>query len=100
MCVNVHLCMQKWPKIKSRVRVVFGYELWKGHLKEVEGNFGTAVVSYFIFLRWLFLMNLVIFILWFGLAVIPQLIWVAKTNAPRTSSQLSCVFNLTSTARE
>ena len=80
--------------------MVFGYELWKGHLKEVEGNFGTAVVSYFIFLRWLFLMNLIIFILWFGLAVIPQLIWVAKTDAPRTPSQLSCVFQLNLTEVE
>lgn len=86
--------MKQWPKLKSRLRVVFGYELWKGHMKEVEGNFGTAVVSYFIFLRWLFLMNLVIFILWFGLVVIPQLVWVAETDAPRTPSQLSCVFNL------
>lgn len=73
--------------------MVFGYELWEGHLKEVEGNFGTAVVSYFIFLRWLFLMNLIIFLMWFGLVVIPQLVWVAGTNAPRTPSQLSCVFD-------
>ncbi|CAI8052918.1 Transmembrane channel-like protein 7 [Geodia barretti] len=87
--INVH-----WPKIKSRLRVVFGYELWNGHLKEVEGHFGTAVVSYFIFLRWLFLMNLFIFLLWFGLAVIPQLVWVSGTNAPRTPSQLACVFPL------
>lgn len=62
-------------------------------MKEVEGNFGTAVVSYFIFLRWLFLMNLIIFMLWFGLVVIPQLIWVGHTDAPRSASQLACVFN-------
>ena len=74
--------------------MVYGYELWSGHLKEVEGHFGTAVVSYFIFLRWLFLMNLLIFLLWFGLAVIPQLVWVAGTNSPRSPSQLSCVFPL------
>ena len=74
--------------------MVYGYELWNGHLKEVEGHFGTAVVSYFIFLRWLFLMNLVIFLLWFGLAVIPQLVWVAGTNAARSPSQLACVFPL------
>ena len=72
--------------------MVFGYELWDSHLKEVEGNFGSGVVSYFIFLRWLFLMNLIIFLMWFGLVVIPQLVWVAGTNAPRTPSQLSCVF--------
>ena len=63
-------------------------------MKEVEGNFGTAVVSYFLFLRWLFLLNLLIFTLWFGLVVIPQLVWVAGTDAPRTPSQLSCVFSV------
>ena len=66
-------------------------------MKEVEGHFGTAVVSYFVFLRWLFFMNLIIFLLWFGLAVFPQLIWVAGTNAPRTPSQLTCVFYLDTT---
>ena len=60
----------------------------------MEGHFGTAVVSYFVFLRWLFLMNLLIFLLWFGLAVIPQLVWVSGTNAPRTPSTLACVFPL------
>ena len=91
--------VQKWPKVKSRLRVVFGYELWNGHMKEVESHFGTAVVSYFVFLRWLFLMNLIIFALWFGLAVIPQLVWVAGTNAPRSPSQLACIFNLTDAPR-
>lgn len=97
-CLLHPLSLQQWPKLKSRLRVVFGYELWGSHLKEVEGNFGSGVVSYFIFLRWLFLMNLIIFLLWFGLVVIPQLVWVAGTNAPRTPSQLSCVFRANVTA--
>lgn len=74
--------------------MVYGYELWNGHLQQVEGHFGTAVVSYFIFLRWLFLLNLTIFLLWFGLAVIPQLVWVAGTDPDRSPSQLACVFPL------
>ena len=61
-------------------------------MKEVEGHFGTAVVSYFIYLRWLFIMNLVIFALWFGLVVIPNLIYIVAAEPPRTTSQLSCVY--------
>ena len=61
-------------------------------MKEVEGHFGTAVVSYFVYLRWLFVMNLVIFALWFGLVVIPNIIYVAVADPPRTASLLSCVY--------
>ena len=43
------------------------------------GNFGTGVVSYFTFLKWMFFLNVYIFILVFGLIVVPQ---VAFTQTP------------------
>ena len=61
-------------------------------MKEVEGHFGTAVVSYFIFLRWLFFMNLVIFVFWFGFVVVPELHWEVVNNPSRSESRLACVF--------
>ena len=86
--------LQKWPKIASRLRILLSYELWKGHLKQVEGHFGTAVVSYFIFLRWLFILNLIIFAFWFGLVVIPQSIWENGGDATSryANSELTCVL--------
>ena len=65
--------------------------LWKSHLKEVEGHFGTAVVSYFIFLRWLFIMNLLIFMLWFGIICIPEIVFISSRTLNETS-ETSCVF--------
>ena len=61
-------------------------------MKEVEGHFGTAVVSYFVYLRWLFIMNLVIFAVWFGLVVIPNAIYIEVEQPPRTPSLLSCAY--------
>ena len=61
-------------------------------MKEVEGHFGTAVVSYFVYLRWLFVMNLVIFALWFGLVIVPNSIYIAVESPPRTASLLSCAY--------
>ena len=61
-------------------------------MKEIEGHFGTAVVSYFIYLRWLFVMNLVIFALWFSFVVIPTSIYIAVESPARTSSLLSCAY--------
>lgn len=39
------------------------------------GHFGSSVASYFIFLRWMYGMNLVLFGLTFGLVVIPEVNW-------------------------
>lgn len=91
-------CIQKWPKYKSRLRVWLSYKLWKGHLKEVEGHFGTFVVSYFVFLRWLFIMNIVIFALWFGFVCVPQIIqqFLGVTGSNRTS-QVACVISVNGT---
>lgn len=36
------------------------------------GHFGSSVASYFIFLRWMYGMNMVLFGLTFGLVVIPE----------------------------
>ncbi len=84
--------LQKWPKIRSQLRIFTSYELWKGHMKEVEGHFGTAVVSYFVFLRWVFIMNLIIFTFWFGFVVVPQIVWEHARDPSHTTSLLSCVY--------
>ena len=61
-------------------------------MKEVEGHFGTAIVSYFIFLRFLFAMNLLIFTLWFGFVVVPGIISLEVNDTPNVASQLACVY--------
>lgn len=57
-------------------------ELWKNSLKKIEGNFGTGVVAYFLFLRWLMFLNLVIFIVIFGFVVLPQIILKEPDDYP------------------
>lgn len=47
-------------------------ELWRTSLKSIEGNFGTGVVAYFLFLRWLILLNLSIFSLILIFIVLPH----------------------------
>lgn len=38
----------------------------------MPGHFGSSVASYFIFLRWMYGVNLVLFGLIFGLVIIPE----------------------------
>ncbi|KAM6971884.1 transmembrane channel-like protein 5 [Aplochiton taeniatus] len=50
-------------------------ELWQGTLKEIGGKFGTGVLSYFLFLKWLLMFNVFSFLVNFGFITIPQLIY-------------------------
>lgn len=54
---------------------MYTFELWYSSLKTIEGNFGSSVASYFKFVRWLFLMNLLVMVFTFGFIVIPQILY-------------------------
>ncbi|XP_034947665.1 transmembrane channel-like protein 3 [Chelonus insularis] len=47
---------------------------WELRIKEIESHFGSAVASYFIFLRWLFWINFVIFLTLTAFVVIPEVL--------------------------
>ena len=54
---------------------MYSIELWKSHFKAIEGHFGTSVTSYFRFIKWLFLLNIPVFLLTLAFVVVPQLLW-------------------------
>uniref|UniRef100_A0A8C6SQT2 Transmembrane channel-like protein n=1 Tax=Neogobius melanostomus TaxID=47308 RepID=A0A8C6SQT2_9GOBI len=47
---------------------------WESRIKDVESHFGSSVASYFIFLRWMYGLNMVLFGFTFGLVVIPEVL--------------------------
>ncbi|XP_006871008.1 PREDICTED: transmembrane channel-like protein 3 [Chrysochloris asiatica] len=47
---------------------------WEMRIKKIESHFGSGVASYFIFLRWLFGINIVLTIMTAAFIVIPELI--------------------------
>lgn len=49
-------------------------DLWQGTLKEVGGKFGSSVLSYFLFLKWLLMFNVFSFLVNFGFITIPLLV--------------------------
>ncbi|CAG5116998.1 unnamed protein product [Candidula unifasciata] len=66
----------KWQKTKHKiVKETRLFDLWRSHLKTIEGCFGTSVVSYFIFLKWMLLVNIPIFMLTFAFLVIPHILF-------------------------
>ncbi|XP_041790087.1 transmembrane channel-like protein 5 [Chelmon rostratus] len=57
-------------------------ELWQGVMKEIGGKFGTSVLTYFLFLKWLLMFNIFSFLVNFGFITIPQLVHDPTPNIP------------------
>ncbi|XP_063050153.1 transmembrane channel-like protein 1 [Engraulis encrasicolus] len=45
---------------------------WEMKIKDIESHFGSSVASYFIFLRWMYGVNMILFGLTFGLVMVPE----------------------------
>ncbi|ESO89007.1 hypothetical protein LOTGIDRAFT_228949 [Lottia gigantea] len=50
-------------------------EFWGSSIRSIEGHQGTGVISFFILLRWLFGMNLALFVISFGFLNLPILLF-------------------------
>ncbi|XP_031609703.1 transmembrane channel-like protein 7 [Oreochromis aureus] len=58
-------------------------KLWRGDIHLIEGMFGTGILSYFSFLRFLVTLNFFIFLLMFGFVMLPIII------APHASGNIT-----------
>lgn len=45
--------------------------MWRGSLKKIEGYYGTGVVSFFLFLKWLIFLNIVISLIMIVFVILP-----------------------------
>uniref|UniRef100_A0A674GKX1 Transmembrane channel-like protein n=1 Tax=Taeniopygia guttata TaxID=59729 RepID=A0A674GKX1_TAEGU len=62
-------------KALSEVKGLSSYlVLWRHDIHSIEGKFGTGIQSYFSFLRFLVLLNFIIFILMFSFVTLPTII--------------------------
>ncbi|XP_054247287.1 transmembrane channel-like protein 7 [Indicator indicator] len=62
-------------KVLGEVKELSSYlKLWRHNIHSIEGKFGTGIQSYFSFLRFLVLLNFVIFMLMFGFITLPTII--------------------------
>uniref|UniRef100_A0A7N8XQ65 Transmembrane channel-like protein n=1 Tax=Mastacembelus armatus TaxID=205130 RepID=A0A7N8XQ65_9TELE len=57
-------------------------KLWQSIMKEIGGRFGTSVLSYFVFLKWLLMFNIFSFLVNFGFITIPLLVYDPSPNIP------------------
>uniref|UniRef100_A0A3B4AQX8 Transmembrane channel-like protein n=1 Tax=Periophthalmus magnuspinnatus TaxID=409849 RepID=A0A3B4AQX8_9GOBI len=73
---------------------------WERKIKEVESHFGSSVASYFIFLRWMYGLNLVLFGFMFGLVMLPEILMglpygsIARKTVPRAEQDTAMDFSV------
>ncbi|NXE47069.1 TMC5 protein, partial [Casuarius casuarius] len=62
--------------------------LWHKTLKIIGGEFGTSVLSYFVFLKWLLTFNIFSFLINFSFITIPQFVAAEPNNLSFTGLEL------------
>ncbi|XP_062984829.1 transmembrane channel-like protein 1 [Elgaria multicarinata webbii] len=71
---------------------------WEMKIKEIESHFGSSVASYFIFLRWMYGINVILFGLTFGLIMVPEALMgkpygtLARKTVPRAEEATAMNF--------
>ncbi|KAF4015626.1 hypothetical protein G4228_007364 [Cervus hanglu yarkandensis] len=66
---------KSWKRFIEKAREMTTHlELWREDIRSIEGKFGTGIQSYFSFLRFLVLLNLVIFLIIFMVVLLPVLL--------------------------
>ncbi|XP_060117014.1 transmembrane channel-like protein 7 [Heteronotia binoei] len=64
---------KSWRKFLVETKGLLSYlKLWRHDIHSIEGKFGTGIQSYFSFLRFLVLLNFVIFLLMFSFVTLPS----------------------------
>ncbi|KAL6265660.1 hypothetical protein P5V15_002455 [Pogonomyrmex californicus] len=94
----------KWQRRKAwqqfRIRMKEAYskmELWNDSLKKIGGNFGMGIVAYFLFIKWLMYLNLILFAIIFLLIVLPMIVLEVpqnKTCSPNDAASVACCSEL------
>lgn len=77
----------KWQRRKAwqqfRIRMKEAYskmEPWSNSLKKIGGNFGMGIVAYFLFIKWLVYLNLLLFAIIFLLIMLPAILLEAPKD--------------------
>ncbi|KAH0955462.1 hypothetical protein HN011_007808 [Eciton burchellii] len=64
-----------WQQLRIRMKEAYSkMEPWSNSLKKIGGNFGMGIVAYFLFIKWLVYLNLLLFAIIFLLIMLPAIL--------------------------
>lgn len=82
-----------YKRAKANMRnVIFNIELWYDSMKTIEGHFGSSVAVYFKFLRWLFVLNILLIVMTISFVTLPQILF-NNIEAERNGTLISGSVN-------
>ncbi|XP_063445695.1 transmembrane channel-like protein 7 isoform X2 [Mytilus trossulus] len=86
-----HRQTQRWNSFTQQVQNIANIlEPWSSSFKTVEGRFGTAIMNYFRFIRWLMFMNLYMMVIMMCVTLVPHLILTDSTNVTISNKTKQC----------
>ncbi|KAF3815940.1 hypothetical protein GH733_016045 [Mirounga leonina] len=92
---------QKWAKfLRDFENFKAACIPWENKIKAIESQFGSSVASYFLFLRWMYGVNMVLFILTFSLIMLPEYLWglpygsLPRKTVPRAEEASAANFGV------
>ncbi|CAK9826128.1 Transmembrane channel-like protein 7 [Anthophora retusa] len=88
-----------WQQFRIRMKETYSkMELWNDSLKTIGGNFGMGIVAYFLFIKWLMYLNLLLFTIMFFFIVLPAMVLHMPDEEPcinsNNSHSISCCSEL------
>ncbi|KAJ8679244.1 hypothetical protein QAD02_015031 [Eretmocerus hayati] len=64
-----------WQSFQNRAKEAYSkLEMWGMSLKRIGGNLGMGMVAYFLFIRWIFFLNLLLFAIILLLVILPYIL--------------------------
>uniref|UniRef100_A0A0K8T423 Transmembrane channel-like protein 7 n=1 Tax=Lygus hesperus TaxID=30085 RepID=A0A0K8T423_LYGHE len=85
----------RWKELHKKL------QLWRGSFQNIEGRFGPAVTSFFVFIKWLMLLNLSAAILIVSFIVLPTILMDERDEeclpSNTTTTSIPCCSQLYST---
>ncbi|KYB28534.1 hypothetical protein TcasGA2_TC032516 [Tribolium castaneum] len=78
---NIYL-IKKWQHYRRELANLSNWLVpWERKIKEIESHFGSVVASYFLFLRWLFWVNVVLGIVLISFVAVPEYVAADRLTA-------------------
>ncbi|KAG7206778.1 hypothetical protein KM043_000692 [Ampulex compressa] len=87
-----------WQQFRIRMKEAYSkMELWNDSLKKIGGNFGMGIVAYFLFIKWLMCLNVLLFAIIFLFIVLPEILLERpeqESCSSNSSYSISCCSEL------
>ncbi|KAI4478729.1 hypothetical protein M0804_011757 [Polistes exclamans] len=87
-----------WQQFRARMKEAYSkMELWNDSMKKIGGNFGMGIVAYFLFIKWLMYLNIVLFSIIFCFIILPTILLEEPEKemcSSNSSASVSCCSEL------